>query len=148
MVASESHVVFSMSLDTYVPSLWLGSWDSIDPLNKIFPTNESIIEVMSLDETPWNSLHHRSSFLPSLGEMPSCLEAFVSHFPTHPLQTQVLVHEVPSEGNMGNITTTMPLDISIKPRIIEKLKMATRNAKNSPAINTSFGTSAGLSNRK
>jgi len=60
MPASESHVFFSMNLDTYVPSPWLGSWVSLDALNKIFPTDESIIEVMSLDETPWNSLHHHS----------------------------------------------------------------------------------------
>jgi hypothetical protein len=82
MAASESHTVFSMNLDTYVPSPWLGSWDSPDPLNETFPTDESIIEVMSLDETPWNDLHHRSSFLPSLDEMPSCLEAFCFSFPT------------------------------------------------------------------
>jgi len=121
MVASEIHVVFSMNLDTYVPFPWLSSWDSLDPLNETFPTDESIVEVMFLDKTPWNDLHHRSSFLPSLGEMPLCLEVFVSHFPTHPLQTLVLVHEFLLEGNMGNITATMPLDISIKPGIVENI---------------------------
>lgn len=121
MVALESHIVFSMNLETYVPSPWLGSWDSPDPLNDAFLIDESIVEVMSLDETPWNILHHCSSFLPNLGEMPSYLEVFVSHCPTHPLQTPVLVHEVLSEGNMGNITATMPLDISIKPGIVENI---------------------------
>lgn len=37
MAALESHTVFSMNLDTYVPSPWLGSWDSPDPLNETFP---------------------------------------------------------------------------------------------------------------
>ena len=107
MATSESHIVFSMKLDTYVPSHWLGSWDSMDHLNDTFPTDESIFEVMSLEKIPWNGLHHRSSFLPSLDEMPSCLEAFISHCPAPPLQAPILVHEVLSEGNMGNITATI-----------------------------------------
>lgn len=76
---------------------------------------------MSLDETPWNDIHHCSSFLLSLSEIPSCLESFVSYNPTCPLQTLVLVHEVLSKGNMGNITATMPLDICIKPGIVENI---------------------------
>lgn len=78
-----------MNPNTYVPSPWLGSLDSLDPLNETLPTNESIIEVMSLDEVPWNGLHHRSSFLPSLDEMPSCIEPSLSHSPTPPLQTTI-----------------------------------------------------------
>ena len=110
-----------MHVDTYSQSPWLGSWDLPDPLNEIFPTNESIFEVMSLDETPWNDVHHLSSFLPSLSEIPLCLGAFVSHNPTHPLQTPIFVHEVLSEGNMGNITATMPIDISIKLGIVKNI---------------------------
>lgn len=118
MASLESHEAFSMNLDTYVPSPWFGSWDYSDPLSEIYPLNESIIEVMSMDETPWNDLHHHYSFLPSLSEMPSCLEVFISHSLMHPLQTTILVHEV-LEGNMGNITTTIPIDISVQPEIIK-----------------------------
>lgn len=100
----------------------------MDPLNETFPTNESIIEVMSLDETPSSNLHHHSSFFPILSEMPSCLEAFVSHNPMHPLQRSFLVHEVLSEGNMGNIIATMPLDISIKPTIAENIHIGVSNS--------------------
>ena len=121
MTTSKSHAVLSMNLNTYVPSPYLGSWDSTGPLSETFPTNESIIEVMSLDETPWNDLHHHSSFLPNLSQMPSFLEAFVSHCPTLPLQTTALVHEVLSEGNIGNITATMHLDISIKLGIVKNV---------------------------
>jgi len=39
----------------------------------------------------------------------------------HPLQTPVLVHEVLSEGNMGNITSNMPIKFSIKPRIVKNI---------------------------
>lgn len=121
MTTLENHNVFSMNLDTYVPSPWLGSQDSLDPLNETFPTDESIVEVMSLDETPWNGLHQCSPFLPNLDEIPSYLEAFVSHCPTPPLQTHVLVHSVLLEGNMGNITATMPLNIFVKPKIVENI---------------------------
>lgn len=105
-------------------------------MNETFPTDESIFEVMSLDETPWNDLHHRSPFLPSLSEMPSCLEAFVSHNPTHPLQTPILVHEVLSEGNMGNITATMPLDISIKLGIVENIHIGVSCSPNEIRVYT------------
>jgi len=33
----------------------------------------------------------------------------------------ILIHEVFSEGNMGTITQTMPIDISVKPRIVENI---------------------------
>ena len=56
---------------------------------------------MSLDESPWNDIHHCYSFIPSLSEIPSCLEALVSHNPMHPLQTPILVHEVLSKVIWG-----------------------------------------------
>lgn len=114
MVTSENHTFFSMNLDTYVSWPWLVSWDSMDPFEWDFPINETIIEVMYLDEIPWNVLHHHSYFLPSLDEMPSCLEVFVSRFPTLPVHTPILVHEVLSEGNIEKISLqcllTFPLN--------------------------------------
>eukprot|EP00253_Pinus_taeda_P029891 PITA_29891 len=38
-----------------------------------------------------------------------------------PLQTPIQIHQVSSEGNMGNITQTQPIDISIKPGIVEHI---------------------------
>lgn len=49
MATSESHIVFSINLDTYVPSPWLGSLDSLEPLIKTLPIDESIVEVVSLE---------------------------------------------------------------------------------------------------
>lgn len=86
---SKSHTTLSMHLDVYSHSPWLGSWDSLDPLNETFCTDESITKVMSLEEMPWNDAHHRSLFLPSLGEISSCLDTFVSHTLTHPLQRPI-----------------------------------------------------------
>lgn len=51
--------------------------------------------------------------------MPLCLEALISHNPTHLLQTPILVHKVLSKGNIGNNTTTIPIEISVQPEIIK-----------------------------
>jgi len=51
--------------DDYSPLPWLEIVSLLDPFDYMFPTNESIMEVMNLDEVPWNDYHHRSSFLPN-----------------------------------------------------------------------------------
>jgi len=38
-----------------------------------------------------------------------------------PFPPLTITHEVWSEGNLGNITQTMPIDISIKPYVIEHI---------------------------
>ena len=113
------HIASSTSLDTYFQSPWLGSSDSPDPLTDTFPSDER--EIMSLEEAPWNNTHHRSSFLTSPVVMSTFLEKFSSHFPSQPLQIPTMTHEFWSEGNMVNITQMMPIDISVKPGIIENI---------------------------
>ncbi|MCY6488341.1 hypothetical protein, partial [Actinobacillus pleuropneumoniae] len=53
--------------------------------------------------------------------MSTCLEKFSSWFLTQPLQKLIMTHESWLEGNMGNITQMMPIDISIKPGVIENV---------------------------
>jgi len=118
---STDHTNLSTSLDAYSQSPCLSSSYSSDPLIDTFPTNESIMEIMSLDEAPWNDTHHRSSFLPSLEVMFICLERFSSRFLTQPLYMHIMTHEFWSEGNMGNITQTMPIGISVKHSILEHI---------------------------
>jgi len=48
----ESHTTHGMHIDMYSKYPCLGSWDSLDPLNDIFPTDRIIVEVMSLNKTP------------------------------------------------------------------------------------------------
>jgi hypothetical protein len=71
---------------------------------------------MSLEETPWDDSHHRSSFFLK----PETID-------THP-DTLVLPgiltnshHDVLSEGNLGNIYATIPIDISVKLGIVENI---------------------------
>ena len=115
------HPPSSMALDIYSQSPWFGDADSPDPLREFFPSNEAIVETMSLEDLSWSDGHHRSSFMPGLGEMFDCIERFASQVPTPPLQTPILTHEVLSEGNLSNITQTMPIDISVKPRVVENI---------------------------
>ena len=75
----------SKALDSYAHSPWLGDYASSDPLKETFPSDEAIIETMSLEEPPWSNLHHRSSFLPTHREMLACLERFAHCLPAQPL---------------------------------------------------------------
>jgi hypothetical protein len=61
-------------LDEYSHSSWIISMASPDPFDDTFPTNESIMEIMSLEETPWDDSHHRSSFFPKLENIESHVE--------------------------------------------------------------------------
>ena len=107
---TKNHLV--SSLDTYAQSPWFGSWESDDPLNDTFPTDKSIVEVMYLEETLWDDGHHHSSFLPIPCDISACPRSHASFVPNDPFQNPILIHEVLSEGNMGNITPTIPINIS------------------------------------
>jgi hypothetical protein len=51
--------------DNYSMPSRLSSFSSaIDYISPIFPSDESIMEMLIIDEIPWNDNHHRSSFIP------------------------------------------------------------------------------------
>jgi len=120
-ISSSGFASLSRSLDTYVQSPCLGDVVSPDSLRDTFPSDEAILETMSFEDPPWLDHHHHSSFIPSHGAMTTYLGKFASCIPSKMLQTPILTHEAFSEGNMGNIMQTMPIDISIKPRIVENI---------------------------
>ena len=109
--------------DSYAPFPWLGDEAFSDPLKEIFPSDEAIIETMSLEEPPWRDHHHRSSFLPAHSDMLTCLVRFAPCLPLQPLQAPIQLYQVSSEGNLGNITQTQPIDISMKPGIVEHIQI-------------------------
>jgi len=74
----------SKALDSYVHSPWLGDDTTSDPLQEIFPTDEAIIETMSLKEPPWFDNHHRSSFLPAQQDMLTCPSPLPASSDTYP----------------------------------------------------------------
>jgi hypothetical protein len=97
------------------------SFDALyfDPFHVIFPTDEMIISIM--EDTPWDNGHHRSILF--LGQ--HTLENYqwiltpstVVVISTVPVTT----HDLFVEGNLSNISLTIPIDISIKPGTVENV---------------------------
>ena len=46
----------------------------LDPFQQMFHTDENIREFLSIDELPWDDLHHRSSFLSKLDKFENILD--------------------------------------------------------------------------
>jgi hypothetical protein len=92
---------------------------SPDPFHVIFPTDEMIMSVM--EDTPWDDGHHRSILFLEQHTIenyqwistPSTI-VVISTIPES-------AHDVFSEGNLSNISPTIPLDISIKPGIVKNV---------------------------
>jgi hypothetical protein len=87
------------------------------------PLDESILEAMNVSERPWDDMHHRSYFPPSLerieqDDFRSTLSGIVSHAIV-PLDT----HGIYVEGNMENISPTISIDISHTPGKIEDVNI-------------------------
>ena len=89
-----------------------------DSFHVIFPTDEMITSVMSMEDTPWDDGHQ-------------CSIVFLEHHTIESYQwiltpsnivliSSVLdsTHDVLYEGNLSNISPTLTLDISIKPRVV------------------------------
>jgi hypothetical protein len=56
--------------DAYmIPSTLDSLSSAIDYISQIFPSDESIMEMLSIDDVPWDDNHHRSSFLLPLNEI-------------------------------------------------------------------------------
>ena len=84
---------------------------SLDYISYTFPSDESIMEIMSLEEMPWKDHHHRSSFLPPCHVVEEHFTSVVSFDVLTNPQSLILTRDVESEGNICNITKTMPVDI-------------------------------------
>jgi hypothetical protein len=114
LVESAYHAIQSTTPST--PSL--GDL-SPDPYHIIFPTNKMIMSIM--EDTPWDDGNHRSIlFLEQ-----HTIEGYqrISTLSTIVVISTILAstHDVFYEGNLSNISPTIPLDISIKPGIVENV---------------------------
>jgi hypothetical protein len=94
---------------------------SPDPFCVIFPTNEMIMSIMSTKHTPWDNGHHHSIlFLEQRtieGYQRLSTPSIVVIISTIPEST----HHMFYEGNLSNVSPTIPLNISIKPRVVENV---------------------------
>jgi len=83
-----------------------------------FSIEEIIMEIMMLDEPPRDNNHHRYSLLKTLENN---LGDFSSPNITETFKDSISIHDVNSKKNLENNEETIHLDISIKPRVIEKI---------------------------
>jgi hypothetical protein len=86
--------------DTYSMPSWLNSLTSaLDYIYQIFSSENSIMEILRIDDVPWDDNHHRSSFIPPLEEIQEDIHSIflpdVVDFPQSPILTQGTI----SEGN-------------------------------------------------
>ena len=92
-----------------------------DPFNKDFLTDEGIMEVMTLDEILWDDTHHHSTFLPYFDQIENNFSSLFSFETLSDPQNPISTLSSSSEWNLGNISATVPIDISVKPGIIENI---------------------------
>ena len=114
-LADEERNIYPLPvLSTFSPS---GS----DPLDTELFTDETIMEVMCPVDKPWEVSHHRSSFLPTTDHserfdleltMRKKYDWFRNPFSTKPVFV---------EGNLSNVSTTIPINISSNPNVTENL---------------------------
>jgi hypothetical protein len=79
------------------------------------------MEILSTDDLPWDDNHYRSSFLPPLEEINQDIHSGFPPDVTDALQSPILTQDTLSEGNMGNIYTTIVIYISIKEGVMENI---------------------------
>ena len=114
-LADEERNIYPLPvLSTFSPS---GS----DPLDTELFTDETIMEVMCPVDKPWEVSHHRSSFLPTTDHseqfdleltMRKKYDWFRNPFSTKPVFV---------EGNLSNVSATIPINISSNPNVTENL---------------------------
>jgi hypothetical protein len=81
------------------------------------------MEMLSIDEVPCDDNHHRSSFLPPLEEIQEDIHSIFPPNIVDSPQSPILTHDTTFEGNLGNISYTIPIDISIKEGIVENVHL-------------------------
>jgi hypothetical protein len=95
----------------------------------MFHYDEDILEELTTPNFPWNVLHHRALFL-SQEAFPPPIQAslcaietkdFISSGHIDWFKNPIPTPDSFEEGNMANISPTIKIDISIKPRIIEEI---------------------------
>jgi hypothetical protein len=87
---------------------------SLDPFPVIFPMDEMIVFVMSMEDTPWDDGHHRSILFLEQHTIESYQWISTSSIIVIIYTVPESTHDMFYEGNLSNISPTIPLNISIK----------------------------------
>ena len=110
--------------DPYTSPVWAINNPNIhDILDQIFSSDEAIMEVMNISEQPWEYMHHQSSCLSNLDSLEVKPEFFYLDDDMERYQCPIQTHNVLLEGNLANISKNIPINISIKPSIVENINI-------------------------
>jgi hypothetical protein len=82
-----------------------------------------MMEMLSINEVPWDDNHHRLYFIPSLEEIQEDIHSIFPPDVVDSPQSPILTHETTSEGNLGNISSIVAIDIWIKEGIVENVHL-------------------------
>jgi hypothetical protein len=107
--AIQSATLFTDSLDKLSP----------DPFRVVFPTDEMIMSVM--EDTPWDDGHHRSILFLEQQTLENYQWILTPSTVVVVTTIPGSIRDVFAEGNLSNISPTIPIDISIKPGIVENV---------------------------
>jgi hypothetical protein len=112
----------AQELDPLLEPIWAqGSLDNTDSLDLVFPSDEAVIEAMTILDKPWEDIHHRSYFLPELSRI-EVGEFTITMTGDQPCPINLLAtQEIYSEGNMATIAETIPINISRNPSVVENV---------------------------
>jgi len=86
---------------------------------ELVQSDEQLREVLCVDDLPWDDLHHRSSFLPENDHFENDFSSIFTA--EYVKEAQNPMKHPDSELNLGNISQIIPIDISVKPGIIENI---------------------------
>ena len=107
--------------EVYLPAWVEKSLHSMEFLDMVLPSHEAILEAMSGCGKTCEDLHHLSYFLPELSRIEN--QEFHMRLsddvdtPINPLPREGMF----AEGNMKNISATIPINISINPDVVENI---------------------------
>ena len=99
------------------------SSSGFDPLDTELFTDETIMEVMCPIEKPWEISHHRSSFTPTIDQLKRFDLALTTRKECDWFRNPFSTQPVFVEGNLSNISATIPINISSNSKVTENIMM-------------------------
>jgi translation elongation factor EF-1alpha len=79
------------------------------------------MEFMDPIDNPWEDINHHVYFLPNLERLEVDIENSVSTNNVEWYQSPTMMHDVYSEKNLNNNLKSIPINISIKPNVLEHI---------------------------
>ena len=104
-----------------MPILSMSSSIESDPLDTELFTDEKIMEVMCPIKKPWEISHHRSSFIPMTNQLKTIDLELTIDKKFDWFKSPFLAQSIFVEGNLSNISTTIPINISSNPNVIDNI---------------------------